>query len=100
MSLVDAVSAAGAIPARSASRNDKKRYAEVLSQRLALEIAAGLRAVGFAGTAPVPGGPGEREFQGGLGPKKVDVSYADDRHGLLLAVSIKSITSEPYGKNL
>jgi len=28
------------------------------------------------------------------------VSYADERHGLLLAVSIKTITSPPYGKNL
>ncbi len=32
--------------------------------------------------------------------KKVDVSYADERNGLKLAVSIKTITSEPYGKNL
>lgn len=30
----------------------------------------------------------------------MDVSYADERHGLLLAVSLKSITAEPYGKNL
>jgi len=35
-----------------------------------------------------------------LAPKKVDVSYADERHGLLLAISIKTITSEPFGKNL
>src|SRR5439155_25567442 len=45
-------------------------------------------------------GPGERAFQGGLGPKKVDVTYADERHGLLLAVSIKSISVPPFGKNL
>jgi len=48
----------------------------------------------------VRGGRGERAFQGGLGPKKVDVSYADERHGLLLAVSVKTITSAPFGKNL
>jgi hypothetical protein len=30
----------------------------------------------------------------------VDVSYSDERHGLLLAVSIKTITTSPYGKNL
>jgi len=35
-----------------------------------------------------------------LGPKKVDVTYADERHGLLLAVSIKSISVPPFGKNL
>ncbi|MGH7862470.1 MAG: hypothetical protein ACREOS_09555, partial [Candidatus Dormibacteraceae bacterium] len=49
---------------------------------------------------PARGGPGERAFQGGLGPKKVDVSYADERHGLLLAVSVKTICFPPYGKNL
>jgi len=35
-----------------------------------------------------------------LGPKKVDVSYSDEQHGLLLAVSIKSINFPPFGKNL
>jgi hypothetical protein len=48
----------------------------------------------------LPGGAREKAFQGGLGPKRVDVSYADERHGLILAVSIKTITSEPFGKNL
>lgn len=51
-------------------------------------------------TKPLPGGPGERPFQGGLGPKKVDVSYADEQHGLLLAISIKTIGFPPFGKNL
>jgi hypothetical protein len=59
-----------------------------------------LRAVGFTDIKPLPGGPGERAFQGGLGPKRVDVSYADGQHGLLLAVSIKTIPATPYGKNL
>ncbi len=58
------------------------------------------REIGFEGTKPLPGGPGERAFQGGLGPKKVDVSYADEQHGLKLAVSIKTITAPPYGKSL
>jgi hypothetical protein len=100
MSLLDAVKAAGPIPDESAARDAKKRYAELLARAMAQEVAQGLRNVGFTGTKPQPGGPGEREFQGGLGPKKVDVSYADERHGLLLAVSIKSITTPPYGKNL
>jgi hypothetical protein len=100
MSFMEAVLRAGTIPARSAARHEKKRYAEPLSAHLAQEIAAGLRAIDFPGVTPLPGAAGEREFQGGLGPKKVDVSYADERHGLLLAVSIKTITAEPYGKNL
>jgi hypothetical protein len=97
---VDAVRAAGPITAATAGQQFKKRYSELLSAALAVEVGEGLRAVGFPGVKPIRGGPGEKEFQGGLGPKKVDVSYADERHGLLLAVSIKSICSHPYGKNL
>ena len=95
MGLLDAVIAAGFVGEPS-----KKRYSELLSQKLAQEVAAGLRAIGFPNVKPMPGGVGEKAFQGGLGPKRVDVSYADERHGLILAVSIKTITSEPFGKNL
>jgi len=100
MSLVDAVTAAGKLPAEEAPRAEKKRYSEILSKHLAIEVADGLRRVGFSGIKPVRGGPGEKAFQGGLGPKKVDVTYSDERHGLLMAVSIKSINSPPFGKNL
>ena len=100
MSLVDAVVAAGSIPPGGAPQAQKKRYAELLSSHLATEVADGLRALGFPNVKPIRGGPGERAFQGGLGPKKVDVSYADEQHGLLLAVSIKTITAPPFGKNL
>ncbi len=72
----------------------------MLSANLAIEVARGLEAVGFRDVRPGPGGRGEREFQGGLGPKRVDVSYSDYRHGLILAVSIKTICFQPFGKNL
>lgn len=72
----------------------------MLSNYLAHEVAEALRTVGFTNTKPERGAPGEQAFQGRLGPKKVDVSYADEQHGLLLAVSIKSINFEPFGKNL
>lgn len=78
----------------------KKAYSEGLSRELAAEVADGLRRVGLARTEPGPGHPGERVFQGGLGSKKVDVSLADERHGLLVAVSIKTICFAPFGKNL
>ena len=42
----------------------------------------------------------EAEFQGGLSSKRVDVSYADAKHGLMLAVSIKGINFPSFGKNL
>ena len=98
--MLDAVLATGQIPDDSAPQATKKRYSEKLSANLALEVADGFRDVGFPGVRPDRGGPGEKAFQGGLGPKKVDVSYADERNGLLLAVSIKSINFEPFGKNL
>jgi hypothetical protein len=100
MSLVDAVIAVGARPPQTDSRADKKRYSELLSSHLALEVAEGLRDVGSPGVRPERGGAGERAFQGGLGPKKVDVTFSDERHGLLLAVSIKTINFAPFGKNL
>ncbi|HWQ15963.1 MAG TPA: hypothetical protein VNL77_24400 [Roseiflexaceae bacterium] len=100
MSLRDAVTAAGSIPHIDAAQSLKKRYSELLSAHLAVEVAEGLQRVSFPRVRPVRGGPGERAFQGGLGPKKVDVSYSDEQHGLLLAVSIKTITAVPYGKNL
>ena len=100
MSLVDAVTRAGVRPPDTAPQSQKKRYSELLSHHLAEEVAASLRAVGLPDVKPLRGGPGEKAFQGGLGPKKVDVSYADERHGLLLAVSIKSINFAPFGKNL
>jgi len=100
MSLQDAVRAVGLIPAQTASRDDKKRYAERLSKALAEEIAEGMRGIGFTNTKPLRGKPGEKEFYGGLGSKKVDVSYSDERHGLIQAVSVKSICFAPFGKNL
>src|SRR5262249_11221072 len=68
--------------------------------QLAWEVADGLRKVGFKGVRPQRDGPGETRFQGGLGPKRVDVSYADGEHGLMLAISLKSIVAKPFGKNL
>ena len=100
MSLVDAVRAAGEIPSDDVPQAEKKNYSESLSHYLSSQVADGLRTAGFPNVKPVHGGPGERAFQGGLGPKKVDVSYADERHGLLLAVSVKTINFAPFGKNL
>jgi hypothetical protein len=103
MSLLDAVIATEVIPPSGQGKAEQKarrRYSEVLSKNLAQEVAHGLREIGFTGVKPLRGGPGEKAFQGGLGPKRVDVSFADERHGLLLAVSVKTITTEPYGKNL
>ena len=100
MSLLDAVIATGPLPDNDVKQAQKKRYSEILSSHLAVEVAEGLRVVGFPNVKPARGGPGEKAFQGGLGPKKIDVAYADELHGLLLAVSIKTINFAPFGKNL
>lgn len=100
MSLNNAIKEAGVIPGPSAVQSLKKAYSERLSRALATEIADGMRHVGFAGAKPLRGQPGEKEFYGGLGGKRVDVSYSDERHGLIQAVSVKSICFQPFGKNL
>ena len=74
MSLLDAVVGTGPPPGPEATQAQKKRYSEVLSAHLAQEVAEGLRKAGFKNVKPVRGGPGERAFQGGLGPKKVYVA--------------------------
>ncbi|MGH9345827.1 MAG: hypothetical protein ACRD26_01040 [Vicinamibacterales bacterium] len=91
------------IPPDSAPQPTKKRYSEELSNYLAIEVADSLRGLGFASIKPerrtITSGKRagsieikkEKEFQGGLGPKRVDVSFSDDRHGLLLALSIKTL---------
>lgn len=103
MSLRDAVIRTGMIPPDTASQSDKKGYSEKLSHELAIEVADGLRRLGFQNIRPlrqlIEKGKykgevrivKEKEFQGGLGPKRVDVSFADDRHGLMLAVTIKTL---------
>lgn len=100
LSLVDAVRAVGVIPSGDTRQSLKKRYSELLSKALADEVAVGMRSLNFPNVKPLRGQAGEKEFQGGLGPKRVDVSYSDERHGLLLAVSIKTICFQPFGKNL
>jgi hypothetical protein len=100
MSLLEAVIEVGQIPDGDAPQKIKKAYAEALSHKLAVQVAAGMREIGFPGVKPLLGHPGEKAFQGGLGSKKVDVSYSDEQHGLILAVSIKSICFPPFGKNL
>lgn len=76
---------------------------------MALAVAAELRKRGLAGTLPTdsPSGKrgGERRIAGGLGDKRVDVTFATEPAGLVLAVSIKTISfpdekTRNYQKNL
>ena len=64
-------------PSDKANQADKKRYSEQVSQAIALTLAEELRERGLMG--------------GGLGAKKVDVTWATEESGLLLAISVKTI---------
>lgn len=97
-------------PDDGAKQSDKKRYSEKVSEVIALAIAEDLRKRGLKEARPAApgelGGSGaERRMAGGLGAKKVDITWATEEAGLLLAISIKSINFKDsrtgnYQKNL
>ena len=100
----------GTKPDDSAEQPDKKRFSEQLSEAVALAFAAELRDRGLKGTRPASPGEldqsgAERRMAGGISAKKVDVTYATEESGLILAISIKSINfvdgkSKNFQKNL
>lgn len=97
-------------PDDSVSRDKKKRYSEQVSQTIAVALADELRARGL--TEARPGPPGvfdksgaERRMAGGIGAKKVDVTWATQESGLLLAISVKTVNfrdgkTKNFQKNL
>lgn len=97
-------------PPDDAPQPQKKRYSEQVSAALAVAIAQILRDRGMKGARPAgPGDVGltgaERRMGGGIGAKRVDVSWATEESGLILGVSIKSINfkdrrTQNYQKNL
>lgn len=100
----------GPKPPESSPQSEKKRYSERLSELVAHAVADELRHRGLKGTLPERVGPGEasgaeRRMAGGIGAKKVDVTWATEESGLLFAISVKSINwrdsrSGNYQKNL
>jgi hypothetical protein len=108
--LNDALRRVGPKPPDNASASVKKRYSELISQAVANAFAEELRQRGLATARPAPPGEvdrsgAERGMSGGIGAKKVDVTWATEESGLLLAISIKSINfrdrrSRTYQKNL
>lgn len=97
-------------PGDASTQSEKKRYSERVSEVVAQAIAAELRHRGLKEARPAPPGAldssgAERRMAGGLGAKKVDVTWATEEAGLLLAISVKSINfrdskTNNYQKNL
>lgn len=97
-------------PADTSASSLKKNYSERVSNVAARALSEEFRARGLYGTLPAPPGVvgvsgAERRLAGGLGPKKVDVSWTTEESGLLLAVSVKTINfrdgrSGDFQKNL
>lgn len=108
--LLEALAGLPPKPDDSASQSLKKQYSESLSRLVALAFAAELRRRGLPEALPRPAtgnetAGSERRMAGGIGAKKVDVTWATEESGLLLAISIKSINfrdarSRNYQKNL
>jgi hypothetical protein len=100
----------GLKPPDSVPQAQKKAYSEKLSRVIALAFAEELRQRGMKDTRPAPSGlvdqsGAERRLSGGIGAKKVDVTWATQESGLLVGMSIKTMnfrdrTTNNYQKNL
>lgn len=82
-------------PGDAAPQAAKKRYSELVSQQVALALGTELRRRGLKearpGVGAETGAGAERRMAGGLGAKKVDVTWATEESGLLLGISVKTI---------
>lgn len=97
-------------PPDSAKQSAKKQYSQQVSECVALVFAEELRERGLREARPSSpgelGGSGaERRMAGGIGAKKVDVTWATEESGLLFAISVKSINfrdgkTKNFQKNL
>lgn len=97
-------------PGDAAAQSEKKRYSELVSQKVALALADELRHRGLKEARPAGEGElgdsgAERRMAGGLGAKKVDVTWATEESGLLCAISVKTINfrdskTKNFQKNL
>ena len=108
--LCAALKTIGEKPEDTASRAAKRDYSQKVSENTAIAIAEELRRRGLNEARPaLPGELGlsgaERRMAGGIGAKKVDVTWATEESGLLLAISVKTINfrdrrSKNFQKNL
>lgn len=91
-------------------RAPKQKYSQKVSQAIADAFGAELRRRGMDDALPAPPGEvstsgAEKRISGGIGAKRVDVSWSTDDSGLIVGVSIKTINfrdrrSGNFQKNL
>lgn len=109
--LVAGIKSLGPRPADDAHQGAKNPWVSKLSNILAVAFAAELRRRGMVEARPMGDGElggvsgAERRLAGGLGAKKVDVTWATEESGLMFAASVKTIMyrdaqSRAYQKNL
>ena len=97
--LIDVLRGLDPKPPDDAAQAQKRRYSEQMSGELAQVVADSLRRRGTADLIQArPSPPGvtgasgaERRMAGGIGDKKVDVTWATEEAGLILAFSVKCI---------
>ena len=105
-----ALMSVGDKPPDTATPPTKKAYSEKISSAVASAVAQELRERGLKSARPAPPGEldtsgAERRMAGGIGAKKVDVTWATEEAGLLLGISIKTINfrdrrTKNFQKNL
>lgn len=105
-----ALKALPAKPGEHAKQSEKKGYSEQMSAAVAVALGQALRARGMREARPAEPGEldlsgAERRMAGGIGAKKVDVTWATEESGLLCAISVKTINfrdkkAKNYQKNL
>jgi hypothetical protein len=94
--LLAALDAAEPKPDPQGEREDKKNYAQRLSNALAQTVADALR-IDFPDITPTPTGAGQEASVGvDKGQKRLDVKATDPTLGLILNVSIKTYSFQDY----
>jgi len=97
-------------PPDTAAGGLKKNWTEKVSAVIAMACGQELRARNLKEALPAPPGTAgksgaERRMAGGIGAKQVDVTWATEESGLILAISVKTISfrderSKNFQKNL
>lgn len=111
MDAVDAllIHALDELAPKAAYDGRKQAYSQDMSAAIALALSEAARQRGMGGALPAPPGSGasgaERRMAGGIGAKKVDVTWATEECGLIFSASVKTINwrdqkSGTFQKNL